>query len=221
MFSPLTPRFTRSQVKTKGIGLTSTLTPEQETEYEKLREEAGVKSANERLELGKHVRSLESARAKAASLTAELKEVSGRREDAAKATKELKERMDGLNSNISGASTELKQAEKDLAAVEKHARTSTEKRDKIDNEIESVEAQLREARDDKRRSKEEEKLNAAIEALKRHYPGVQGKLVDLCRPTQRRFNMAVTVAAGKNMDAIVVDTKATGFECIQYLREQR
>mmetsp|Transcript_19655 Transcript_19655/g.39302 ORF Transcript_19655/g.39302 Transcript_19655/m.39302 type:complete len:762 (-) Transcript_19655:67-2352(-) len=33
--------------------------------------------------------------------------------------------------------------------------------------------------------------------------------------------MAVTVAAGKNMDAIVVDTKATGFECIQYLREQR
>lgn len=81
--------------------------------------------------------------------------------------------------------------------------------------------QLREAKDDKRKGKEDEKFAAALEALKRHYPGVQGRLVDLCKPTQRRYNMAVTVAAGKNMDAIVVDTKATGFECIQYLREQR
>ena len=48
-----------------------------------------------------------------------------------------------------------------------------------------------------------------------------GRLVDLCRPTQRRFNLAVTVAAGRDMDAVVVDTKQTGFECIQYLREQR
>jgi hypothetical protein len=32
--------------------------------------------------------------------------------------------------------------------------------------------------------------------------GVLGRLVDLCRPTQRRFNLAVTVAAGKDMDGI-------------------
>ena len=61
----------------------------------------------------------------------------------------------------------------------------------------------------------------AIATLKRHFPGVRGRLVDLCRPTQRRYNLAVTVAGGKDMDAIVVDKKETGFECIQYLREQR
>jgi structural maintenance of chromosome 1 len=32
--------------------------------------------------------------------------------------------------------------------------------------------------------------------------------------------MAVTVASGKCMDAIVVDNKRTGMECIQYMREQ-
>ena len=48
-----------------------------------------------------------------------------------------------------------------------------------------------------------------------------GRLVDLCRPTQRRYNLAVTVAAGKDMDAIVVDTSSTGHDCIRYLREQR
>lgn len=80
---------------------------------------------------------------------------------------------------------------------------------------------LRDAKDDQRKNRDEEKLLQAIEALKGHFPGVHGRLVDLCRPAQRRFNLAVTVAAGKDMDAIVVDTKATGLECIRYLREQQ
>jgi structural maintenance of chromosome 1 len=76
-------------------------------------------------------------------------------------------------------------------------------------------------REDRRKGRDEERLLQAIESLKRHFPGVLGRLVDLCRPTQRKYNLAVTVAAGKDMDAIVVDTKATGLECIRYLREQR
>lgn len=43
----------------------------------------------------------------------------------------------------------------------------------------------------------------------------------MCRPTQRRFNLAVTVAGGKDMDAIVVDTKQTGFDCIAWLRNNQ
>ncbi|GMH64712.1 hypothetical protein TrST_g10115 [Triparma strigata] len=209
------------KIKTQGIGLKETLTPEQEAEYEKIREEAGVASAGARIVLAKEVRSLETARAKAAGLTGDLKEIQGRQEDAQRSVEELKVRRNKLSDGLSGTGEELKKAEKDLKEVEKYSKKQGEVRDGIEKEIMEVEGKLREARDDKRRSKEEEKLNAAIEALKRHYPGVQGKLVDLCKPTQRRFNMAVTVAAGSNMDAIVVDTKSTGFECIQYLREQR
>jgi structural maintenance of chromosome 1 len=80
---------------------------------------------------------------------------------------------------------------------------------------------LREARDDHKKSRDEERLTQAIRSLKSHFPGVLGRLVDLCRPAQRRYNLAVTVAAGKDMDAIVVDTRSTGIECIRYLREQR
>lgn len=35
------------------------------------------------------------------------------------------------------------------------------------------------------------------QTLKRIYPGVRGRLVDLCKPTQRKFNVAVTTAAGR------------------------
>jgi structural maintenance of chromosome 1 len=34
---------------------------------------------------------------------------------------------------------------------------------------------------------------------------VRGRLVDLIKVTQRKHNLAVTVALGRNMDAIVVD----------------
>jgi len=209
------------EVKEKGIGLTETLTPEQEAEYEKIREVAGIDSAPARAILSKKVRALENSRAKASNASDEMKEITARRDDAKKSTDELTARKKLLNDSLAKTAAELKKAEGDLKAVEKHTTEVTKKREEMDNEIDEVNVQLREARDDKKKSKENEKLAAALEALKRHFPGVQGRLVDLCQPTQRRFDMAVTVAGGKNMDAVVVDTKQTAFECIQYLREQR
>jgi structural maintenance of chromosome 1 len=108
-----------------------------------------------------------------------------------------------------------------LQETESSSRNAQKRREELDQEIESVSTTIRDARDEHRKSKDEERLIQAITALQRHFPGVQGRLVDLCRPTQKRFNLAVTVAAGKDMDAIVVNTKETGFECIKYLRDQR
>lgn len=115
----------------------------------------------------------------------------------------------------------MKKSEKELQTTEKSSRDSQRRGEELDQEVEKISRTLRDARDDHRKSRDEERLIQAIGSLKRHFPGVQGRLVDLCRPTQKRFNLAVTVAGGKDMDGIVVNTKQTGFDCIQYLREQR
>lgn len=47
--------------------------------------------------------------------------------------------------------------------------------------------------------------------------GVHGKLVDLCRPTQRRYDVAVATVLGRNMDSIVVEDQRTAIECIQVI----
>lgn len=55
-----------------------------------------------------------------------------------------------------------------------------------------------------------------------HPPSVQyGRLIDLCQPTQKKYQIAVTKVLGKNMDAIIVDSEKTGRDCIQYIKEQR
>ncbi len=76
-----------------------------------------------------------------------------------------------------------------------------QKREKIERQLDQVNNSLRQAKDDRRKDKEEERILSAIGALKRHFPGVKSRLVDLCRPSQQRYNLAVTVAAGKDMDA--------------------
>ena len=114
-----------------------------------------------------------------------------------------------------------REAERQLREATEESQRTNQRREELDNKIEELNSKLRDVREDRRTNRDEERLLQAIEALKRHFPGVLGRLVDLCRPTQRKYNLAVTVVAGKDMDAIVVDTKATGLECIRYLREQR
>lgn len=46
------------------------------------------------------------------------------------------------------------------------------------------------------------------------------RLVNMCQPIHKRYNVAITKVLGKNMEAIVVDTERTGRSCIQYLKEQ-
>ena len=117
--------------------------------------------------------------------------------------------------------TDLTSTEQELIAVQKSARESQQRREEIDLELEKVQATLRQAAQDQRRSKDEEKLLSAIQSLQRQYEGVHGRLVDLCRPTQKKYNLAATVAAGKDMDAIVVRDFDVAKKCIEYLRDRR
>lgn len=88
-------------------------------------------------------------------------------------------------------------------------------------ELDRLSDRLREAGDERRRSKQEERMEEAISTMQRIFKGVHGKLVNLCKPIQRKYSLSVSVAAGKQMDAIVVDSKNVATECIQYLKDQR
>ncbi|KAJ3360122.1 Structural maintenance of chromosomes protein 1 [Kappamyces sp. JEL0680] len=80
---------------------------------------------------------------------------------------------------------------------------------------------LLQARVDKNESEKTQRFKETLETLKRLFPGILGKVADLCKPTQRKYDLAVSVIMGKNMDSIVVDTEKTAIECIKYMRDQR
>ena len=55
-----------------------------------------------------------------------------------------------------------------------------------------------------------------MDDLKRMFPGVLGRISDLCSPTQRKYNLAITIATGMYMDCVVVEQNKTAIECIRY-----
>lgn len=81
-----------------------------------------------------------------------------------------------------------------------------------------TEDQLRELKADRYENERDARLSQAVETLKRLFQGVHGRMTDLCRPTQKKYNLAVTVAMGKFMDAVVVEDENTGKECIKVLK---
>lgn len=86
----------------------------------------------------------------------------------------------------------------------------------LQGQIEKIEGQIAEARADLRLSERDRKAAEALEGMKRLYGhAVRGRLSDLCEPTQRKYQMAIAVAMGKNFDAIVVEDEKTAKDCIQ------
>lgn len=48
-----------------------------------------------------------------------------------------------------------------------------------------------------------------------------GRLVDLCQPIHKKYQLAVTKLFGKNMNAIVVTSATVAHDCIRFLKEER
>nr|TKW10721.1 hypothetical protein SEVIR_6G185300v2 [Setaria viridis] len=92
---------------------------------------------------------------------------------------------------------------------------------KLKQMVDDMDVQLHELKADKHESERDARLSETVRNLKHLLPGVHGRMTNLCRPSQKKYNVAVTVAMGKFMDAVVVEDENTGKECIKYLKEQR
>ena len=75
---------------------------------------------------------------------------------------------------------------------------------------------------DQAQSARSARLADSLATLRALYPGqIRGRLADLIRPVSDEYNRAVTVALGRDLDAVVVTDDATAFKCMDYLKRQR
>lgn len=83
-----------------------------------------------------------------------------------------------------------------------------------------IQEQLRDLRQAKEVDRHHHRMMEVIETLKSIFH-IRGRLVDLCHIPDDSYRVGVTVALGKNLEALVVDTTETAIACIQYLKEHR
>lgn len=64
---------------------------------------------------------------------------------------------------------------------------------KLNEELNNIMRQLNDANTDSRETRHEQKRQEALENLKRVFSDrIYGRLVDLCKPSQNKFDVAVT-----------------------------
>ncbi|CAK9221365.1 unnamed protein product [Sphagnum jensenii] len=197
------------------------LAESQMKEYHRIKEEAGTKTAQLRQNkevVDRHLqRDLENLK----NQEENFKQLTERAQQLTTQQEETHSRMSRLLATKSRNKEELAKVVAELSQMEDTHRKSRTRHDSLKAKVEELEGQLREVKANKRESERDSKLSEAVASLKRLFPGVHGRMIDLCRPTQKKYNLAVTVAMGRSMDAVIVDDDATGKECIKYLKEQR
>ncbi|CAN6476895.1 unnamed protein product [Victoria cruziana] len=190
-------------------------------EYHRIKEEAGLKTAKLRDEKEVYDTQQQADIEALKYLEENLEQLRNREKELASQESQMKARLKHVTDAIKENTKELGKSRHELSVMQDRHRNSRTKYDNLKAKVSEIEAELREYKADMHESERDKRSSEAVESLKRLFPGVHGRMTDLCKPSQKKYNLAITVAMGKFMDAVVVEDEQTGKECIKYLKEQR
>eukprot|EP00252_Welwitschia_mirabilis_P022634 TRINITY_DN6180_c0_g1_i1.p1 TRINITY_DN6180_c0_g1~~TRINITY_DN6180_c0_g1_i1.p1 ORF type:complete len:1224 (-),score=352.15 TRINITY_DN6180_c0_g1_i1:258-3929(-) len=190
-------------------------------EYHRIKEEVGLKTAKLTDEKETYDRQQRTDIEAQNHLEANLQQLLNRQQQLTSEMDQMQGRLQRLLDSYHKSNEDLSKLRAELVQMQDRHSKSRSLYLSLQKKVDELDTKLRELKADKHESERDAKLSETVESLKRLFPGVHGRMTDLCRPIQKRYNLAITVAMGKFMDAVVVDDENTGKECIKYLKEQR
>lgn len=190
-------------------------------QYARLKEEVNKRSSSDQIRIDSLKRQrtadegavnslkskVEAAEFQLHALETDLNNITDRKGEASALLEETKRAIDAQKKELNALISKRLQVEQ----------TRTE----LEEKLQEVLRKLIDADDGRKQSEKEVRIKDTIATLKRTYPGVRGRVNELCRPKQKKFTEAVSTVLGRHFDAIVVDNEATARQCIEYLRDQR
>ncbi|KAI9927774.1 hypothetical protein ASPWEDRAFT_41881 [Aspergillus wentii DTO 134E9] len=190
-------------------------------EYNKLKEEVSRRSSAEQLNLDNLRRQRKTEAEAVNSLKSKFEGTEWQLKSLESDTQTLDERKSSINDVIKTSSKDIDRKKKELNALTSERLRVSQMRTELEEKLQVVLKKLLEADNGKKQNEKELRAKELISTLKRIFPGVKGRVSDLCRPKQKKFAEAVSTVLGRHFDAIVVDNEKTAKECIQHLRDQR
>mmetsp|Transcript_10154 Transcript_10154/g.24576 ORF Transcript_10154/g.24576 Transcript_10154/m.24576 type:complete len:1249 (+) Transcript_10154:130-3876(+) len=109
----------------------------------------------------------------------------------------------------------------EITDVEKKMREDTAVKCTLLKRQQDFLSQIGDARADEKTHKRDAQFKERLSYLSQSFKGVQGRVLDLCKVKQHKYELAVTVVMEGNMDAVVVDKEETVRRCVEYLRDNK
>ncbi|CAH8381616.1 unnamed protein product [Eruca vesicaria subsp. sativa] len=190
-------------------------------EYFRIKEEAGMKTIKLRDEKEVLDRQYHTDLEALRNLEENYQQLINRKNDLDEQIERMKSRQKEIEDSSSEYKNEIDSLKKQLRTLQEKHRDARNASEKLKTRIAELEDQLSDLTAERYENERDSRLTQAVESLKRLFQGVHGRMTDLCRPNRKKYNLAVTVAMGRFMDAVVVEDESTGKDCIKYLKEQR
>ncbi|KAM0787898.1 hypothetical protein ACM66B_003947 [Microbotryomycetes sp. NB124-2] len=187
-------------------------------EYYKLRKAAGVKAIAEReasSSVKRDLKNKSTSLAVAQDSTGVAQRKLAKLEDEAI---ELSDRKLKTDERIKTIQAETQKVNKELSELRSLKTQIAQTEQELNEKLHDTLLKLEQAGAAKQESARDAKFRETLATMKKTFPGVKGRVIDLCRPTHTKYSLAVTTVLGRNIDSIVVDNEATAIECVTYLR---
>ncbi|XP_061865568.1 structural maintenance of chromosomes protein 1B [Colius striatus] len=135
---------------------------------------------------------------------------------------EHKKRIEKMEEYVKMCTELLAEKKQQEEALTKEIENTTVRMAEVNEELNKLIVELQNARIDYHEGKRQQMRAEILESLKRLYPdSVFGRLLDLCQPIHKKYQIAVTKVFSRYMTAIVVTTEKTAKDCIQFLKQER
>lgn len=206
--------------KEKAVKVDVELQEEQRAEYTRLKKKASSMSAKYLKDLDSLEREQKADSDRLEGEVSKQREIEHKIRVAENEKEENLRRIEKLTDSIAESEqnlSEFKKREREVAETVKVAKKEVER---LTQELYEINSSLGDAKVDRSENERQRKKGEIVENLKKIYPGVYDRLLNLCKPIHKRYNIAITKIMGKSMEAIIVDSEKTGRLCIQYLKDQ-
>uniref|UniRef100_A0A8C0HEU7 Structural maintenance of chromosomes protein n=1 Tax=Buteo japonicus TaxID=224669 RepID=A0A8C0HEU7_9AVES len=149
-------------------------------------------------------------------------EVEGNIKQTVEQIEEHKKRIEKLEEYAKICTESLEEKKQQEEMLTKEIENSTVRMAEVNEELNKIAGELQNAKIDYHEGRRQQMRAEILESLKRLYPdSVFGRLLDLCHPIHKKYQLAVTKVFGKYMTAIVAATEKTARDCIQFLKQER
>lgn len=195
------------------------LSDEQVKEYQQLKDRAQTESAMVERDLVTRTQTYEADRSALHHELRKQKEQEDRVKTKEADVQRLERQIEALTQKIKETEDETAAMKEKLKKLDAEVCIDKSSAAECSKELELIERQLSDASGDSAEGERNQRRTEALEGLKKNFPeGIFGRLVDLCQPSHKRFNIATTKILQKHMNSIVCDTEETATKGIAYLK---
>ncbi|KAG1297293.1 hypothetical protein G6F60_004364 [Rhizopus arrhizus] len=199
---------------------TPQLTLQQAKDYERRKEEVNNKAADEQQQLYQFHRQYRTQQQRTNELRMKLESLEESEVETIGKIKDAEAEIAKITDDGQKSTEKLQERQNELSKLVKERESIHRREVALNEKLQKTLTKLLDANLTLHDTEKDSKFNDSITTMKQIYPNVHGKLSDLCRPAQRKYDNAIATVFGRNMDAIVVEDEATAIECIRHMKEQ-